>query len=56
MGRGVSDTGDQGTDDHVFGLECPHCDEPLEVHLWTGEAPIFCPMCGIDVNEEYEEY
>lgn len=41
---------------YMFGLDCPHCDEFIEVTNWSGDLPIFCPMCGVDTNEEYEEY
>ena len=45
-------------DEIPFELECPHCEADVEITIFgdesSNEAPIFCPMCGIDCNEAWE--
>lgn len=52
----MSSSGEYKDEDAVYILDpCPHCDVSSEVTNETGEEPIFCPMCGVDVNEEFSE-
>ena len=33
--------------------DCPHCEEQVAVTTWGDSEPIFCPMCGVDVSDEF---
>lgn len=36
-------------------LECPSCETRIELEVIdVDEMPVYCPMCGEDVNEEWE--
>jgi len=41
-------------DEYNYTLECPACEVSMEVKVFEeDELPVFCPMCGEDVNEEW---
>lgn len=37
-----------------YELHCPHCEVNVFLSVMNeDEEPVFCPMCGEDVNEEW---
>jgi endogenous inhibitor of DNA gyrase (YacG/DUF329 family) len=37
-----------------FSLNCPSCDSEVTIKVsQEDELPVFCPMCGEDVNENW---
>lgn len=42
-------------EDFDFSLNCPSCDSKINIRVsQEDELPIFCPMCGEDVNEHWK--
>ena len=37
-------------EENDYFLECPYCDEEVEVVVQDQESPLFCPMCGEEVE------
>ncbi len=43
-------------DEYNYTLDCPACEVHVEAKVFEeDELPVFCPMCGEDVNEEWTE-
>jgi len=43
-------------EEYTYTLECSSCDVHTRLTVFVeDELPAFCPMCGHDVNEEWEE-
>jgi len=41
-------------EDYRHELECPSCETVLEVQIVdVDEFPVYCPMCGEDVSENW---
>ena len=41
-------------DEFDYSLNCPSCDSKIYIRVrQVDELPIFCPMCGEDVNEAW---
>lgn len=41
-------------DEYNYTLECPNCEVESHTTIFgEDEFPIYCPMCGEDVNEEW---
>jgi len=42
-------------DEYEYKLECPACEIHMNlVVVDEDELPVYCPMCGEDVNEEWK--
>jgi len=42
-------------ENYKYTLECPSCETEIEMEIFdVDEFPVYCPMCGEDVNENYE--
>jgi endogenous inhibitor of DNA gyrase (YacG/DUF329 family) len=38
-----------------YSLNCPSCDAAVDIRVrHEDELPVFCPMCGEDVNESWK--
>jgi len=41
-------------DEYKYTLECGSCEARMELVVYDeDELPIYCPLCGEDVNEEW---
>jgi hypothetical protein len=44
------------SDPYPYTFECPSCDCNISLTVYDcDELPIFCPMCGDDMNGEWDE-
>ena len=41
-------------EEYKHTLECPSCETKIKLEVDIDEMPVYCPMCGEDVNEEWE--
>tara|TARA_R110000868_G_scaffold30953_3_gene113844 strand:+ start:495 stop:653 length:159 start_codon:yes stop_codon:yes gene_type:complete len=47
---------DELDDPLMWNSKCDACDISMKLVVYScDEAPVFCPMCGDDMNEEWDE-